>query len=359
MKINFLLTDFPENPIGGFKVVYQYSNYLVSKGNEVNIIHTNTWSLETRYKGLFGMIKLMIRRIYNLFYVFFKKPKVLWFRLNKKITLKYIAYPRKKSIPNADVTIATGWQTAQFVNSLPQRCGNEFYFIQDYEIWATTKKNIINTWKLPLTKIVISKSLKEIGDKIGVKTVLIPNFVDNKEFYLTNSIVNRAPQISMLFSEQPRKRSYDGLNAISIIKKKYPHIKVVLFGVGNKPVDISFDFEYYRQPSKQVLREKIYNKTTIFVCSSLIEGWGLTSTEAMLCGAALVSTANGGVDNFGKNMKTALITPPGQIRDLSNSILKLVVDEELRIELANNGYNFVKHLTLNNSGKQFFETINI
>ena len=47
--------------------------------------------------------------------------------------------------------------------------------------------------------------------------------------------------------------------------------------------------EYYRQPDHDT-HNRIYNSSSIYLASSLQEGWGLTVGEAMIYGNAIVCT---------------------------------------------------------------------
>ncbi len=50
----------------------------------------------------------------------------------------------EQSIPDADVVIATAWQTAYTVDRLSDNKGDKFYFVQNYEIWDVW--NEIKCW---------------------------------------------------------------------------------------------------------------------------------------------------------------------------------------------------------------------
>lgn len=39
MKITFVLVSSGQNPVGGFKIVYEYANCLAARGHNVTIIH--------------------------------------------------------------------------------------------------------------------------------------------------------------------------------------------------------------------------------------------------------------------------------------------------------------------------------
>ncbi len=57
MRVNFILPTFIREPIGGYKVIYDHANFLVSRGHRVRIIfpHSATaepfWGLEGQLRG--------------------------------------------------------------------------------------------------------------------------------------------------------------------------------------------------------------------------------------------------------------------------------------------------------------------
>src|SRR5829696_1423589 len=43
--------------------------------------------------------------------------------------------PSEDDVPDADVVLATWWETAEWVWALPREKGVKVHFIQDYELW--------------------------------------------------------------------------------------------------------------------------------------------------------------------------------------------------------------------------------
>jgi glycosyltransferase involved in cell wall biosynthesis len=82
------------------------------------------------------------------------------------------------------------------------------------------------------------------------------------------------------------------------------------------------------------LVEQVYDQTSVFLCASIREGFGFPSLEAMACGAALVSTRNGGVDDFAVDGQSALLADVGDIAGLADSVLSLLADPARRNDLA-------------------------
>lgn len=346
MKITFVLPGFSRFPVGGFQIVYQYANYLANQGHDVEIVHAMFVETQNQPKFLTN-VKYQVKQ--TLLQLGLIKS---WFKLDKRIKVVYKGITRTTDIRLADKVIATAWETAEFVNELPEKCGEKYYFIQHYEIWGG-KERVDRTWKLPLKKIVIAIWLKNIAIQFNETAVLVPNFVEHENFYVTKKIESRAAVIAMLYSEHAVKGSKDGFAALKIVKEKHPELQMKIFGVFDEPANLPKDAVYYKNPSRREMREDIYNDASIYVFPSVSEGWGLTATEAMACGVALCSTDNGGVDDFGIENETALISPVKNPEALASNIDKLLTDTDLRCRLAKNGKKLVDKLTLENSGALF------
>jgi glycosyltransferase involved in cell wall biosynthesis len=79
------------------------------------------------------------------------------------------------------------------------------------------------------------------------------------------------------------------------------------------------------------------------------EGFGKTPLEAMACGAALVTTDNGGSRDFAHDGETALVSAPGDPIALSANVLSLLGDDERRIGLAMRGQRLASGFTWDRS----------
>ncbi len=88
-------------------------------------------------------------------------------------------------------------------------------------------------------------------------------------------------------------------------------------------------------------------KSAIFFFPSYSEGFGLATAEAMSCGCAVVTTKTGLGSNL-EHGKEALVCDFDNIEQMEDAISKLINNEELRLEIALNGYNKVKQFVWQN-----------
>ena len=175
--------------------------------------------------------------------------------------------------------------------------------------------------------------------------------------YLSNSNIkafsiddkNRS-YIGFSTREESHKGAQDAIEALNFVKKEFPSIKV--WSYGKRKLDYFPDWiEFYENPTNEKLR-KLYNLSKIFVMSSYYEGWGLPGSEAMACGATLVSTRNGGVDSYATDNKTALLSDIKDPKSLANNIIKLLKDDKLRLKLAKEGNKNIKKFNIENSASK-------
>ena len=67
----------------------------------------------------------------------------------------------------------------------------------------------------------------------------------------------------------------------------------------------------------------------------------MCAVEAMACGCALVTTANGGSDDYAHHEETALVCGPDPA-EMTDALARLAGDDPLRIRLATAGARFVE-----------------
>lgn len=348
-SVTFVLPGNSSKPIGGYKVVFEYANRLHSDGYRVNLVFPA--SLLWKDQGMKGKLKGIIKYLY---YLLGKKYEPYdWFPLNKKINIRWIPSLEEKYIPNADFVFATACETAEYVKSYSLMKGKKFYLIQHFEDWYFSKEEVLETWQYDMKKIVIAEWLREISNSIGEKCELVYNGLDFEKFNLDISIEKKITnQIIMLYHESEWKGSEIGLKALEKVKNEISDLKVKLFGTPKKPENLPEYIEYYQTPDQKLLR-KLYNESSIYLGTSYGEGWGLTVSEAMQCGCAVACTNVNGYNEMVKDNETGLLSPSGNFEKLSENIIKLIKNKELRVTLAENGNKFIQKFTWEKAYSKF------
>jgi glycosyltransferase involved in cell wall biosynthesis len=353
-RVTFILPGRATYPVGGFKIVYEYANRLSDFGLEVTIVHI-AWLYKSH-----PFIKGLIRYVHQLFfYRFYKK----WFHLNSSVKNRWVFFPSSFSIPRSDFIIATSWETSEHVISLSKNKGEKLYFIQADEseyllaIQRGWQQRVLNTWKFPMQKIVICSWLQDRVTELNDNVIKIFNGLNFDEFFIENPIPDRsAVTVMMLYHHSPVKGCEEGLKALRILKKEITDLKVILFGVPNKPKNLENWIEYHQKPSKDKLRS-LYNEAAIFLSPSHSEGWGLPVAEALQCGCAVVTSDIGGFKDFVVDKHTGLHFIVKDVEDMVEKLRCLVKDHALRTALAEQGNVYVKQFTWERAASTMFNVL--
>ncbi len=324
MLISIILPFPVTKPVGGAKIMYEYANRLAANGHTVNIFH----SIKRPFKK--SNTPLWFKRaVFALRGV--ARPK--WFSLNPQINSVIVPSITDQYLPDADIVMSTWWQMTYAVNELSAGKGKKFNLIQDVEIWKGQQDKVKESYSLPIHHIVIAKYLQKlVFETSGKQPLLISNSIDEKYFFVKMPPEQRnAHSIIMLYSEEPRKGTSFGLEALKKVKENFPDLSVIFFGVFSTPEGLPDWITYYQSPGNLL---QLYNSSAIFFSPSLGEGWALPPAEAMACGCAVVCTNIGGHRDYAIAGETALLAEPKNVLDMKDKIETLLIDNKKRIKLA-------------------------
>jgi glycosyltransferase involved in cell wall biosynthesis len=343
MKITFLMPGYMWGPSGGYRVVYEYANQLVSRGHEVAVVHPRhldfTPVAKPTLRQWFRKCRLNLVELVS-------RPTIDWHPMDNRVRLLYVPSLHDRHIPDGDVLFATAWNTARCVLECPSAKGQKCYLIQHYETWMGPQALVDETWRMPLRKIVIARWLLELGRSLGSHSLTyIPNGIDHKQYQITKSIEGRPRQVGMMCSHVEFKRSQDGIAALQIAKNEFPDLRVVLFGNSYRPSWVPDWMSYEGDPPQRHIIEDLYNGSSIFLGPSLTEGFPLPPAEAAACGCAIVATDIGGHREYLQNGVTALLSPAKDHHALARNLCLLLANDELRIRLARSANDFIKQFT--------------
>lgn len=352
MKITLVLPASSPIPIGGYKVVYEYANRLAARGHAVLVAHLrefddppNAWRLWTRYRAE----RLRTPQADRL---------VEWFPLSPKVKVAAYPFPLFLRLRRHDAVVATSWRTAAPVAALsPRVAAHKAYLLQHIEDWDGDREEVMSTWTLPLSKIVISRWLGDVATSLGETSIHVPNGIDFDEFGLDVPPADRDPaRIAMLWHDLEWKGSREGLAAIAAARRENPPIVLDLFGTNAPPSDLPPWVRYHRKPDRPTLRA-LYNAAAIFVGPSHAEGWGLPPAEAMACGCACVLTDIGGHREFAVDGRNALSYPPRDVPAAAAAISRLLAQPGTRIELAHQAVADISRFTWDRATDGFLEAL--
>lgn len=143
-------------------------------------------------------------------------------------------------------------------------------------------------------------------------------------------------------SLKPQKNHMLLIDAFAGVLQKYPDMQLYIYGEG------SFRQQTEEHIRKMGLSEKVHmpgemsdvhreiQDANIFVLSSDYEGLSNALLEAMVMGLPCISTNCAGSDEYIVNGKNGILTPVGDAFALSEAIIVLIENEELRNIVAEN-----------------------
>lgn len=153
------------------------------------------------------------------------------------------------------------------------------------------------------------------------------------------------------------------IEAFSILSKKYKDMSLVIIGDGeerknleNLAKKLKIKDRIYFLGSLPKAREYIWN-FHIFVLPSLFEPFGISILEALSSKVPVVATKVGGIVEIIEDGISGILVPPKDTLSLSYAIERLLLDEDLRKNIAEEGYKkFLENFT---ARKMVDETVKV
>lgn len=275
---------------GGTKVISIYADYLTKQGHEVLVVSLpHQHSKSKKIRDMFSFNSNLPSTQISYFDGSHIKQHVL--DTNRPIV--------SADLPDADVVIATWWETAEWLNKVEDKKGKKVYFIQGYEVWdPIPKERSSATYHFNMQKIVVSKWLQNVLAKNHglTNTDLVPNGVDKSFFIATDRAKQKTPTIGFLINNATVKGLDIAVKVVNELKKYYPNLRVLTFGSHKlNPLMTSLfpvDIPVWLNPTPNSIRE-IYLQCDVWLATGRSEGFNLTAIEAMACGTPVVSTKTG------------------------------------------------------------------
>lgn len=325
---------------GGIRVVYIYANALVKRGHDV-CCYLPMVSYRGKDQSLAFRIKASISNTIK---------KENWFSC--RFPVKVVPLITPCWIRNADVTIATAWQTAYDVAGLPACKGRKFYFVQDYEIFNGTAEEVEGSYGLGIPMITISRRLEKRLRCFSSQVQVVYNGLFEWEYMKTKKVRGDKPGILLMYHEAEHKGTEEGLKVIQELECQGLEYRVALFG---RKISRTFPETYkvYENPErKQLIR--LYQESDIYLFTSSIEAWGLPVVEAMANRCAVVGRKLGALDEL-YNGENAVIVK--NCEEMLTAVIQLLQDSERLDAIQSAAYKTARQLNWNRSALRFEKMI--
>ena len=289
MKITFVLPRADVS--GGVRVTATYAKRLHDRGHQVVVV-----SRPPRKATFRERIRAMVHGG-ALPYDARKAPSLLdGLGLDHRMLSSHRPITAS-DVPDADVIVATWWETAEWVANFPESKGAKAVFIQGYEVHGGLPADRIDaTWRLPMHKIVIAKWLAELSaTRFGDSDYsLVPNSVDQAQFFAPPRDKQPTPTVGLVYSHVHCKGCDIGIKAFELAAQKVAGLKMVSFGSrGPTPeLPLPVGAEFVQQPAQNAIKD-IYASADAWLFASRSEGFGLPILEAMACRTPVIATPAG------------------------------------------------------------------
>ncbi|MGF1582897.1 MAG: glycosyltransferase family 4 protein [Gemmataceae bacterium] len=149
-----------------------------------------------------------------------------------------------------------------------------------------------------------------------------------------------------------RKGLMELLEAFRMVHPDFPTLGMVISGIGPDVNVVKKYVEDVRLSSHIQLTgyasyaeaPRVYHRGDIFVSPTYSEGFSNTILEAMASGLPVVSTSTIGVVDCLQDGYNGLLVPVRDVESLADAIRQMLIDDEMRIHVAQQGYTDVQKL---------------
>ena len=150
------------------------------------------------------------------------------------------------------------------------------------------------------------------------------------------------------------EKGYDHLlQAWTIVQDKCPEWHLAIFGDGDRTVYNRMIDDLHIDPQRCILNERTsdviseYDNSSIAVCSSRFEGFGMVIVEAMACGLPVVSfDCPWGPRAIINNGRDGLLVENGNVEKLAEAIIMMIQHPEKRKGMADNAIENVQRFRI-------------
>ena len=314
------------HPSGGVAVIYEMAAALARRGHDVHLYHVRF------FEGTASTI-----------------DELDWFPFPDGITHHFApdGLGDGRAVPPADVIFGFSFDV-----EMPAHFGVPVVLIQGYKMLGNAIEH--HAYRSPCPKVCVAGWLVEIGQKLGVpanELVHVPIGIRHDEYRVTRRLRDRPLQVSYCYSPHEQKGPTLALDVMTRVRDVLPEVDVLAFGAASPQHAVPGWVTYIERPSQAQLVDGIYNTSRVFLCTSRVEGFGLANVEAMACGAALVTTDNGGSGDYAVPGETALVAPFGDVEGLSDHVIALLEDDDRRIAVATRGRDHVARFDWGRTGE--------
>jgi phosphatidylinositol alpha-1,6-mannosyltransferase len=274
------------------------------------------------------------------------------------------------NIRNVEAIYADSWKSIEYLREYKEKIlvlahGTEIpkqYWTLMLDLMRFKKNRIIKSYRgvyKILANSSYTKDLMQASLKIDTSLIkIIHPGIDVYNDFITqedkknvaNIIGKNTPVITTLARIEERKGHIFILNALPVIKEKFPKVLYLIAGKGpylnnikkiTKEMNLESNVKFLgwiTEPEKSLILKKsdlfVMTPTTV---GESVEGFGMAYIDASFHGVASIGSDSGGVSDAIIDGKTGLICESGNQKMITEKILLLLENKKLRESMGVNG----------------------
>ncbi len=259
----------------------------------------------------------------------------------------HIVTKKNSQIPDADVIIATGYQSVASTVRAPGRCGLKSHWLRAWETWQMPEPRIVKqVLAAPTLKLVNSICLQNKLKQYKVPSAIIRPGYDLKDIYFRDL---RGINPPLIIGGLYTKGKHEGIKRPSWIFKTYEYLKkkdykVELWMFGNTSKPLEHVDKYFKTPSMSQ-KNWLYNHVDIWLAPAMLEGLHMPPAEAMMARCPVVSTdaPMSGTQDYMVHGETGLVSH-NNLESFIRSVKILYTRNIERIEMGINARRKIESL---------------
>lgn len=231
------------------------------------------------------------------------------------------------------IKVATWWNTGSSVWRASLLRGRPVFFVQDIETSYYPGQHklqaaVMSVYRPEFHYMTTSGWNQQKLLELGLRAALVPCAVD-LDVYRPGDAPRRTDMVLALGRSNPLKnlplthRAWQALDP--------PRPELCLFGI-EPELGEQLGARYVQRPTDEAVNE-LLNQATMFVQTSVHEGFSLPPLEAMATGAAVLCTDADGNRDFCRDGENCVVVEP-RIHAVSAAMRRLLDDPQLRADLG-------------------------
>jgi GT2 family glycosyltransferase len=304
---------------GGARVIFEHLNRLADRGHQVEL------------------------------YSLAERPR--WFPLTVPVQTFGSYESLAAALAKKDaIKVATWWETGEFVWQASLQKGVPVFLVQDIETsyygdeHAHEKARVMAGYRKEFHYIADASWTKvQLQQQFGVEATVVAPGID-ETIYKPMDVVREKDVVLSVGRTNPLKNVELLLRAFPLVKSR---ASLWLFGIEPR-VGKELTARYIFAPSDHGAAE-LYNQATVFVLTSIHEGFGLPILEAWACGCPVICTDADGNMDFCRDGENCIMVPRDDEKALASAIERVLGDVGLQESLRQAGFTALRDYTWSKS----------